>query len=99
MKLITSVFFFFVVSTYFFSITSNNDSIEIGWASADITPKQPFLLSGQFHARIAEGVLDPITATVLLIKSTTSDEIAVLISCDLSLIEDGVRNNRTEDNF
>jgi hypothetical protein len=65
----------------------------IGWASADITPDKPVLLSGQFHARVSEGVRDPITATALAIESGKGDntEKAIMISCDLVGINDNLR--------
>ena len=70
----------------------------VGWASADITPDKPVLVAGQFHARVSEGVMDPITATVLSIESGTgpSSEKAILISCDLVSISDGTRNGSGE---
>ena len=60
--------------------------LKIGWAQADITPEEPVAVAGQFHARVSEGVLDPITATVLVLES--GDAQAVLISCDLVAIGD-----------
>ena len=56
--------------------------LKIGWAQADITPDEPVLLSGQFHARVSEGVRDPVTATVLVLEQ--ADEHAVFVTCDLS---------------
>lgn len=41
------------------------DDLLIGWAQTDITPDAPVLLAGQFHTRVSEGVLDPVTATIL----------------------------------
>lgn len=56
----------------------------IGWSSTDITPDQPVDLRGQFPARVSEGILDPVTATVLILESPApSSESAVLISCDM----------------
>ena len=74
---------------------SPETTILLGWSSTDITPDQPVDLRGQFPARISEGVLDPVTATVLVIESPSSES-AVLISCDMvsvgkEMIE-GVRN-------
>jgi hypothetical protein len=61
-----------------------------GWAHADLTPDQPVLLSGQFHARRSEGVLDPITATVLALD--TGSDHALFVSCDLVVICDALRD-------
>lgn len=58
----------------------------IGWAETDITPQEPVMLIGQFYARVSEEVMDPLTATVLALKS--GDEHAVFVSCDLIGITD-----------
>ena len=63
--------------------------IRIGWAQADITPSEPCLVCGQFYARLSEQVLDPVTATVLVLDS--GDEQAVLVSCDLVGVPDDFR--------
>ncbi|MDF2721691.1 MAG: hypothetical protein K0Q59_1366 [Paenibacillus sp.] len=52
-----------------------------GWAQADITPQEPILLSGQFHARLSEGVMDPLTVTAWALQS--AEEQSVFVSCDL----------------
>lgn len=62
----------------------------IGWAQADITPQGPVLLTGLFHARLAEGVQDPLTATVLALES--GGEHVVWVSCDLIHISDELRD-------
>ncbi|MBD3291604.1 MAG: hypothetical protein GF393_01665, partial [Armatimonadia bacterium] len=54
--------------------------LKIGWAQADITPDEPVYVIGQFHARVSEGVLDPITATALVLDA--GDEHVVLVSID-----------------
>ena len=43
--------------------------MNIGWASADVTPDRPALITGQAHERISKYVLDPITITALDRKS------------------------------
>lgn len=70
----------------------------IGWAMVDITPDQPALISGQFHARVSEGVMDPVTATALAIESGTGplSEKVIMISVDLSTIRDGSRDGSKE---
>ena len=65
---------------------SQPDKFLVGWASADITPERPVALVGQLHKRISVSVQDPITATVLAIKSYEEDgsrEQAIMVSCDL----------------
>lgn len=56
----------------------------IGWSEVDITPNKPVCLCGQFHARISEGVKDPITSTVLIIQKNSN--YVIWISCDLIVI-------------
>jgi hypothetical protein len=70
-------------------------TLKIGWAEVDITPSRPVLVAGQFHARVSEGVLDPITATVMAIESLKDgkSEKAIMISCDFVGISDGMRND------
>ncbi|HBT86610.1 MAG TPA: hypothetical protein DEB12_11995 [Porphyromonadaceae bacterium] len=76
----------------------SQDMLKIGWSSIDITPDKPVDLRGQFPARISEGVLDPVTATVLAIESAdaSSNGHAFIISCDLVAIDtevvEAVRN-------
>lgn len=66
--------------------------LEIGWATADLTPDAPVLVSGQFHCRISEGVRDPVTATALALASGDGVPAvsAVLVSCDLVGIPDSL---------
>lgn len=65
----------------------------IGWASADITPDEPVILTGQFYARISERVADPVTVTAMAIESVdedgTSKEV-ILVSCDQVTIPHGL---------
>lgn len=60
--------------------------LHIGWAQTDITPERPVVIAGQFYARRSEGVLDRLTATAWAIEST--DDHAVMVSCDLVTISD-----------
>lgn len=66
--------------------------ISMGWAEADITPEQPVMLRGLFHARVSEGVMDPLGATVWALQSEGSDDHAVFVSCDLISIPDVLRD-------
>ncbi|MCK9266220.1 hypothetical protein M0P98_04985 [bacterium] len=61
------------------------NGIKVGWAQTNITPKKKVYIAGQFHARISEGVMDPVTATVLVIESDNNkpNNYAIMISCDL----------------
>ena len=62
----------------------------IGWAEVDLTPDQPVAVVGQFHARISEEILDPITATVLAAES--GGEHVIFVSCDFVAIPDALRD-------
>lgn len=68
----------------------------VGWARGDITPPKKTLLMGQFHERLSEGVLSPLTATALAMEVKGDGDIrdgkgdgdrepeqAVFLSCDL----------------
>ena len=74
----------------------NSSILHIGWASADITPEQPVVITGQFYARVSEGVMDPVTATALALESADpvpgSAGAAILVSCDLVSIADNLRD-------
>lgn len=72
------------------------EGLRIGWAEADLTPDQPVLVSGQFHARVSEAVADPVTATALAIESRRPDgppAQAVLVGCDFVSIPDALRDD------
>lgn len=67
--------------------------LHIGGATTSITPDQPVGLSGQLHARIARSIESPVTATALALESREGDKSldqAILVSCDLVAIRDGV---------
>ncbi len=70
-------------------------NIDIGWAQTDITPDRPVILAGQFHARVSEGIMDPVTATAMAVESPADGEIrrqAIMVSCDLASISDELRD-------
>jgi hypothetical protein len=74
---------------------ASDTPFRVGWAEIDITPEQPVMMAGQFHIRIAEGVADRLTATVMAIESAppgTTTTQAILVSCDLIAITDGLRD-------
>ena len=66
------------------------DVLKIGWAQAELTPTGPVLIAGQFHARLSEGVADPLTATALVLEG--AEDHAVFVSCDLVAISDELRD-------
>jgi len=68
---------------------STEQTLYVGWASADVTPKQPVALVGQMTKRISQSVLDPLTATVLALETraeTGKREQAIMVSCDMLYI-------------
>lgn len=67
-----------------------NSPLGIGWAETEITPPQPSLITGMFHARLSEGVLDPLIATAWALES--GEEQAIFVSCDLVTISDELRD-------
>jgi hypothetical protein len=67
--------------------------LHIGAATVDITPDRPVPLSGQMHTRISEKPETPISITALALESREGDQVldqAILISCDLVAIRDGI---------
>ena len=60
--------------------------LHIGWSQIEITPPKKTLLQGQFHARLADTAISPLTATALAVETRSADgslEQAVFLSCDL----------------
>lgn len=57
-----------------------DSSFKIGWAMRDLSINGPVNLPGQFYVRISEKILDPITATALVMEG--NGELAVMVSLD-----------------
>ncbi|MHC4404747.1 MAG: hypothetical protein ACYTG0_34280, partial [Planctomycetota bacterium] len=71
----------------------------IGTASVSITPPQPVALSGQRRARIAHQVESPVTATAVALETRDGEKVldqAIIISCDLVAIRDGIQDRFRE---
>ena len=47
--------------------------LHIGWSQIDITPPKKTLLQGQFHARLADTAISPLTATALAVETRSPD--------------------------
>src|SRR5690606_39184656 len=88
---------FSIVFLFVSNHATSQNNLKIGWSQVDVTPDKPVLIAGQFHARVSEDVLDPITATVLVLESgddaSTSTKV-VFVSCDLVGISDGTRDEK-----
>lgn len=68
------------------AVTAAGSELQVGMATADITPKLPVALMGQFNLRIARSADTPLTANVLALESRESGkpvDSAVMVSCDL----------------
>ena len=59
--------------------------IKIGWASQDVSAKTPVNIPGQFHMRISQGVLDPVTATALVLEN--DGDAVCFVSMDAVCVE------------
>lgn len=65
--------------------------LKLGWASADITPNKPVVITGGSSARVSEGVKDHIYATALAMESTGNNgasDTVILASLDLVGVTD-----------
>ena len=71
-----------------------DETIRIGWAQGCLTPREPVLIAGQFHARVSEGVDDDLTVTALALEKEQQQ--AVLASCDFVTIPDSLRDRVRE---
>lgn len=66
-------------------------TLHIGWAEVDITPQElPVFIAGQFHARISEGIQNPLKATTLVIES--AGEHVVFATLDTVSISEPLRD-------
>lgn len=68
--------------------TSSPSSLLVGWGQADITPTETVVISGQFHARVSEGVLDPISVTALALDA--GNDHVVFLTCDVVGLSDAL---------
>ena len=65
--------------------------LKLGWASADITPDRPVVITGGSAARVSEGVRDHIYATALAMESTRNNgtsDMVIMVSLDLVGVTD-----------
>jgi len=73
--------------------------LRIGAATVDITPDQPVALAGNFSTRISRKPETPIMAVALALESRDADkpaQQALIVSCDLVAIRDGVQDKFRE---
>ena len=75
-----------LVAILFASMELNAQELKIGTATADISPKLPVALFGQFENRIAKSADTPLKASVIALESTDGNQTldaAIMVSCDL----------------
>ncbi|OGV77965.1 MAG: hypothetical protein A2340_00365 [Lentisphaerae bacterium RIFOXYB12_FULL_60_10] len=60
------------------------NELKIGWASRDVSTDKPVIIPGQFHARISQGVFDPILVTALVIDNGA--DLVAFLSADIVVI-------------
>ena len=78
------------------------NKLTIGWASRDVSTTEPVNIPGQFHMRISEGIIDPVTVTALVIDEGAdsviflSADIVVIRSCLLDKIRAKVAERNPE---
>jgi hypothetical protein len=58
--------------------------LKIGWARRDISTTKPVNIPGQFHIRVSEGILDPLTLTALVLDD--GEHALVMVSVDTVLM-------------
>ncbi len=58
--------------------------LKIGWARRNISTTQPVNIPGQFHIRVSEGVLDPLTLTALVLDD--GERALIMVSVDTVLM-------------
>lgn len=75
-------------------LTTAHAEFRVGSAKTDITPPLPVALAGQFNTRIATKVESPVMAAAVALEKLDADgkslDQAVMVSCDLVAIRDGV---------
>ena len=60
------------------------NELKIGWAARDVSTDKPINIPGQFHMRISQGVMDPVTISTLIVDNGT--DIVIFLSADLVVI-------------
>ncbi|NLB56334.1 MAG: hypothetical protein GX811_11325, partial [Lentisphaerae bacterium] len=69
-------------------------NLRIGWAERDVSIDKPINIPGQFHMRISEGIMDPITVNALVIDN--DEDIVIFLSADLVVIRSGLLDDIRE---
>ena len=64
------------------------NELKIGWACRDVSTDKPINIPGQFHMRISEGIMDPLTVSTLIVDNGT--DLVIFLSADLVVIRSGL---------
>ena len=64
--------------------STKKQALSIGWASRDVTTTEPVNIPGQFHMRISQGIIDPVTVTALAIDN--GGDSVIFLSADIVVI-------------
>jgi hypothetical protein len=64
------------------------NELKIGWASRDVSTEKPINIPGQFHMRISQGIMDPLTVSTLVIDNGL--DLVIFLSADLVVIRSGL---------
>lgn len=65
--------------------------LKIGFSSQDFTPRQPAMLQGQMHVRVARSARDPLTVTAMVVDGGAPASTVVLVSCDTAMIPETIQ--------
>lgn len=87
-KNIYRVFFLLIIFCFKFSDTQAG-RIYVGTATADISPKLPVALMGQFNLRLAKTAETPLMANVIVIESRedgSKSDYVIFVACDVVTI-------------
>ncbi len=60
------------------------NELTIGWAARDVSTTKPVNIPGQFHMRISQGIIDPITVTALVVDDGADS--VIFLSADIVVI-------------
>ena len=87
--------YLFIFAISILSIPVNAYEIRIGASTADISPKLPVALMGQFNLRIARTADTPLYASILAIEAREGNrtvDATIFVSCDLVYISAQLRD-------
>ncbi len=60
------------------------NKLMIGWAARDVSTTEPVNIPGQFHMRVSQGIIDPVTVTALVVDDGADS--VIFLSADIVVI-------------